>query len=1022
MLNFMTSFITHRTLVLSVILLILAGAVMAFQSLPVQQYPLINSVSIEIETYLSGAHADDVNTFVTKPLEQQLSSVDGVDYIDARSSDNLSKITLWLNLNVSAQDVIGDVNAKLTSARSVLPKNTEFPNVQVKRTDRPWATFYVSFASDVHSISYLTDEVDKNVRPLLASIPGVQRVSMEAPSYPAIRIYFDIDSLNDFGITPSEVVSQLSKNHSIASIGHFKTTIKDIFITSNSLNRTLEDFSKMRIDLNNGTSVPLNLLASLDFGQEKPMQKGFFSKDDAFYLGVWPAPGVNEIELGDSLEEKIEDIRTLLPEQTKMVLNYDATRYMREALSEVGKTLLETVFIVALVILVFLGKFRTVSIPVLTIPLSIALTLIVISLCGFSINLLTVLAIVLSIGLVVDDAIVMVEFIDRKVRSGTSPFEAAKLSIQTLTKPIVSMTLTMAVVFFPISLIDGISGALFFEFAITMSVLLLSSGIVCLFLTPYLSTRFVAQSTPNKLQLFTGRIEERLTRTYIKVLRRVLNVPLVPLLVVILALFFIYPLYNMAKQELAPTEDQGGIGLVFESYPDSSLEFTLKQSKASVEGPLSIDGVDYVWALISNTTGFGGLELLDWSDRELNAFEIYEQASKSLLGNEQIIAYPFLYPPLPGAGNFDVELVVKLNEDVEDLNAIAQKAVGAMNATGAFFFVDTNIKEDKPSIYLNVNWDEANRLGVTADLLNSELSVLFTEYRVARFPMQGRSYEVIPSISTSDAMTMDRLMGINVKSVRGKRIPLSEFATFEMRTSHREVSRFQQKNAIHLFGLKVPTETKESSLRKAIGALNEVLPLNSQIDFKGESRQIEQSETSIFYTITLALFLVFLVLSVQFNGFSIPAAILASTVPLSIFAALLFTAFDFTSINIYSQIGLLTLAGLITKNGILVAEYAEAAWQNKSNLVETTLIAASERFRPILMTSVATVFGHLPLVFVTGAGAEARNSIGIVLVAGMAIGSLVSLFVTPSIYLLTKRYLHSEQSKCSTLESGVTRV
>lgn len=1013
MLAFLKLFVHHRALAPSLIMLIVAIALVAWRSLPVQQYPLINSVSIEVETYLSGASAVDVEAFVTKPLETALSGVNEIDYIDSRSMESVSKITLWLNLNTAANDVLADVNAKLTSARTALPANTEFPQVQVKRTDRPWATFYISFSSENGSLIRLTDEVNANIRPIISSIPGVQRVTMEAPAYPAIRIYFDLAALDDYAVTPSEIISQLGENHDIAAIGRFKTEFKDIFVTANSLNYTLDDFRTLPITLEGDTQIPLSYLADITMGEERPLQRGFFSDKSAFYLGVWPAPGENEIELAERLQNELEEIRKTLPDDVNMVLNYDATRYMREALSEVSATLFETVCIVAFVVLLFLGKVRTVSIPIITIPLSIGLTLIVMSLAGFSINLLTMLAIVLSIGLVVDDAIVMVEYIERKIRAGHSAQESALSSIDTLTKPIISMTLTMAVVFFPVSLIDGISGALFYEFAITMAVLLLSSGIVCLLFAPFLGAKLIRHSENGIAQKLLNNVESKLTATYLRFLRKVLVRPIITAVTVVSVLALSVPLYSASQKELAPVEDQGGVGFIVESYPDANLDYTAEQAQKSINEAIAVEGVDYAWSLIGAKTGFGGLELVDWDDRQQSAFDVYAEASTALAKNEKIVAYPFLYPPLPGAGNFDVEIVIKLPESTSNLSQLASNAVSKLYESGAFTFVDTNIKHDQPVIRLEVDWNEARKLGVTAQSFNRDLSTLYAEYRVSMVAMNGRNYEVIPSVIPSQVSTFETLLGLNVHSADGKQVRLGEFATVRLDVVQRELSRFQQKNAIHIYGLKVAAETRETALNKALDVLQELLPPGSQLDFKGESRQIKQSETSIFYSIGIALFLVFIILSIQFNGYAVPFAILLSTVPLSLFSALMFTALGFTTLNIYSQIGLLTLAGLITKNGILMVEYAEAEFTKWSELKVTVLKAAEQRFRPILMTTVATVFGHLPLTMVTGAGAEARNSIGIVLVAGMAIGAVISLFVTPTIYLAIKQVLTRQSAKLS---------
>jgi len=684
-----------------------------------------------------------------------------------------------------------------------------------------------------------------------------------------------------------------------------------------------------------------------------------------------------------------------------MRLAYDGTYYMENAIKEITKTLMETIGIVAIIIFLFLGSLRTVLVPLVAIPISITGACIFMLVMGFSLNLLTILAIVLSVGLVVDDAIVMVENVARHVRDGMAPMTAALVAGRELASPIVAMTLTLAVVYTPIAFQSGLTGMLFREFAFTLAAAVVVSGLVALTLSPVMSAGLVGSGRDGRFTALVNRGFDRVRRFYGSILDWTLQLRWTMVLAALLIAAAAPPLYLLSGSELAPTEDEGFIFTFVQSAPDATLDYTLRgfDDVAAVFKAVP-EGVS-AFQVSQMTSGFGGVKMRDWKDRERSTSEILApDVFMALAGITGIRALPGLPPPLPGAGQFGVELLITSNDEAEEMARYIQPLQDAATASGKFMFTDFDLKIDLPQTRIEIDRQKVADMGLDLAAVGRELGVLLAGGYTNRFNHDGRSYKVIPQVADAERATPEQLLQLKVRTASGGLVPLSSFVTLRTEAAPRTLTRFQQRNSMKIYGGVIPGVTKEDALTTIEDAARELLPANYTLDYMGESRQIRHEGSSLAVTLGFALMLIYLVLAAQFGSFRDPLIILLGSVPLAISGALVFAFLGWTTINIYSQVGLITLVGLVAKNGILIVEFANHLQEQGLDKTAAVREAALTRLRPILMTSAATVFGHFPLVLVSGAGAGARNSIGIMLVTGMAISTLFTLFVVPSIYTL----------------------
>jgi multidrug efflux pump len=999
--SFTDIFIRHPVLAVVVNLVIVLVGWRALTSLPVQQYPQVESTSVVITTVYYGASAETVRGFLTTPIERAVSAIGGVDYVESTSRAGVSTVTIRLKLNHSSTAALAEVTARLQQVRSELPEQSEPPMVEVQRADRPYATFYLSFTSSERTLPEITDWLTRTIQPQLSTLEGVQRVTVEAGRAIAMRVWIDPDRLAALNLAPGDVQAALQRNNFLAAVGQTKGNQVQVNLLANTDLRSVEEFSQLIVADRDGAIVRLSDVAKVELGSEEADFVAKYNDKEGVYLGVWPLVGSNEIEVAGHLREGMERIRPTLPKDIDMRLVYDGTMFMREALQEITKTLVETMMIVGFAVFLFMGSFRTALVPLVAMPVSLIGAGGVMFLMGFSLNLLTILAIVLSVGLVVDDAIVVVENVERHVREGKSRRQAALIGARELLGPIIAMTITLAAVYTPIGFQGGLTGSLFLEFAITLAAAVVVSGIVAITLSPAMSMRFVhAHGEEGRLTRLVNRAFDAVRDRYGRLLDGALRIRWAIVAAALLIMAAAWPLYSFSRRELAPVEDQSHIFLFLEVPPDASLVANNRASMDVVRAIRSFPETDFMWSLTASWGGFGGLVAKNWKERERSTEEMYGEVFGAVSQIPGVRVFPRLDPPLPTPGLYDVELVLQSDVPPQQMLETVGQVLAAGWQSGKFLYVDTDLKIDLPEARVVIDREQVADLGLDLASVGQELGTLLGGAYVNRFNFFDRSYKVIPQIGEENRTTVGPLLDLKIKAPDGRLIPVSTFTRIESSTAPRSLNRFQQQNAVRIYGGVKPGITKEEGLKVLEAAAAAAGGPGVVMDYAGESRQIRHEGGALVLTLGFALVLIYLVLAAQFRSFRDPLIVLVGSVPLALSGALIFTFLDLTTINTYSQVGLITLVGLIAKNGILIVQFANTLRENGMEKMAALREASMTRLRPVLMTSAATVFGHMPLVFVSGPGSEARNSIGTVLVAGMAIGTIFTLFVVPVFYSL----------------------
>jgi multidrug efflux pump len=997
--SFTDVFIKHPVLALVVNLVLVLVGWRAIGSLPVQQYPKLESSSVVITTVYYGASAETVRGFLTTPIERAVSAVGGVDHVESNSRAGVSTVTVRLELDHSSTAALAEVTARLQQVRSELPPDAEPPTVEVQRNDRPYATFYLSFTSSERSVPEVTDWLTRTLQPQLSTVPGVQRVSFEGARQIAMRVWIDPDRLAAMNLAPGDVHAALQRNNYLAAVGQTKGELIQVNLLANTDLRSQEEFSNLIVAERDGAIVRLRDVADVELGAEEPQLVAKYNENEGVYLGIWPQVGSNEIEVAGRLYDEMERLRPTLPPDIDMQMAYDGTTFMQDALKEITKTLVETMLIVSLVVFLFMGSARTALVPLVAMPISLTGAAIVMLAAGFSLNLLTILAIVLSVGLVVDDAIVVVENVERHVRLGKTRVEAALVGARELVGPVIAMTITLAAVYTPIGFQGGLTGSLFLEFAITLAAAVVVSGIVAVTLSPMMSSRFLHPY--GKEGWLTARVNrgfESVRSVYGRMLDGALEMRWAILAAATMVTMAAWPLYQSSRRELAPVEDQSHISMFLEASPDASLEAVNAASLEVVERIRAFPEARFMWSLTAPWGGFGGMVAKDWQERERTTEEMYGEVFMAVSQVPGLRVFPRLAPPLPTPGQYDVELVLQSDMPPEQMLETVGAIVGAGWQSGKFLYVDTDLKIDLPEARVVLDRERIADLGLDLATVGRELGTLLGGGYVNRFNYFERSYKVIPQIGAEDRATVAPLLDLKIKTPNGDLVPVSTFTRIESTTAPRTLNRFQQRNAVRVFGGVQPGVTKDEGLRVLEEAAARIVPAGTGIDYAGESRQIRLEGSALTSTLGFAVVLIYLVLAAQFRSFRDPLIVLLGSVPLAISGALVFSFLGFTTINIYSQVGLITLVGLIAKNGILIVEFANTLQERGHSKLEALREASSIRLRPVLMTSAATVFGHFPLVLAHGPGSAARNSIGTVLVSGMIIGTLFTLFVVPVFY------------------------
>ena len=1016
--RFTDIFVRRPVLAIVVSLLILIAGIQAISSLSIRQYPRNENSTVTITTAYIGASAQLVRGFITTPLERAVSGADGIAYVSSTSEQGLSTLSVRLELNYDPIKALSEISSKVNQVRGDLPPEAEIPVINVESADSTVASAYLSFTSDILEPNQVTDFLTRVVQPRLAARDGVQRADILGGRNFAMRIWLNSQLLAAHGITPSDVRLALQTNNYLAAIGKTKGAQVEINLAANTDLSTVEEFENLVVQSQDDAIIRLKDIGEVELGADSTDVEVRYNGTEAIFMGIWPQPNANTLDVISGVREELDDIKSTLPKGMSADVAYDASEYIASSIREVITTLVETLIIVMLVIFLFMGSIRSVVVPIMAIPISLIGAVFLMQMFGFSVNLLTLLAIVLSVGLVVDDAIVVVENVERHISEGKSRMDAALLGARELVGPVIAMTATLVAVYLPIGLQGGLTGSLFREFAFTLAGAVTISGIVALTLSPMMSASLLREGDSERG--FQKKVNDTFTRLrdkYTKSLNGTLKArPAVYIVWVVITLLCV-PMFIMSAKELAPTEDQGIIFGIVDGSGNATIETASRYAAEAQAAFNSVEETAFTFQLTFPSSGFGGMLLEDWADRDRTVFEIKPEIAAKLNDIAGIRMFPVTPAALPGGGDFPVEIVVASTAEPEEILGFANQLQMAAMQSGKFAFppiIDTKI--DKAQSEVVFDRDRVADMGLTMQQVGADVGTLLGGGFVNRFNIDGRSYKVIPQALRAERLNPDQLNDLYVSGPTGEMIQLGSIASLENSTVPRSLNRFQQLNAVKLSGVSIVP------LDDALGFLEEqaaeILPSGYGLDYTGESRQLRLEGNKFLPAFALAVVLIYLTLAAQFNSFRDPFVILAGSVPLAMFGALIFTFLKMpnpnmpywtnsftTTLNIYSQVGLVTLIGLVAKNGILVVEFAKQMQQRGLNKLASIKAASSTRFRPILMTTFATVAGHFPLVLVTGPGAEARNSIGLVLVGGMAIGTLFTLFVIPSIYMLIARDL-----------------
>src|ERR1700726_4645132 len=1005
-------FIKRPVLSIVVSLLILLIGLRAAMVLPIRQYPKLSNTVVNVTTSYPGASAELIQGFITTPIEQAVASAEGVDYMTSSSVLGTSTIQVYIKLNFDPNQALTEVLAKVNSVKYLIPKESNDP-VVTKTTGQTTAVMYLGFSSEVLSGSAISDYLTRVVQPVLSTVDGVASADILGGQTFAMRLWLDPVRMAGRSVSPADVSAAIAANNFQAAAGQSKGYFIVSNVSANSDLRNLDQFKRMIIKSKDGGFVRVEDVATVELAAQSTDASVAFNGEHAIFIGVQATPQGNPLTLVKGVRALFPELERNLPPSMKMKVAYDSTAFIQSSINEVEKTLGEAVIIVVVVIFLFLASFRSVIIPVVTIPLSLIGVCSLMLIAGFSFNLLTLLAMVLAIGLVVDDAIVVVENIHRHLEEGKPPVQAAMQGAREIVSPVISMTITLAAVYAPIGFLGGLTGSLFREFAFTLAGSVVVSGIIALTLSPMMCSRLLKppRAQAGGFPAFLDRVFDGLRQRYQRRLHKTLGFRALTILILAGVLALTGVMFASTPKELAPEEDQGIILALIKTPQYANLDY-MEKATAQVEAAASdIREREHVFIINGSPSvheGFGGLLLKPWGERKRNQKEIMEvlQPKLAKVTGAEILA--FGRPSLPGStGGPPVQFVIRTIGDYRQLVNVMAGIETAARDSGLFLFANSDLKFDMPQIDFKIDADKANRLGISMQAIGSSLATLLGGNYVNRFGLHGRSYEVIPQAPRDFRLTPDWLTRYQLRTSSGALVSLATVASLSTSVQPNGLPTFQQLNSATLQGVPFPGHTLGETIGFLQHKAKELLPDGYSVDYQGESRQFVQEGYTLIVTFVFALIVIFLVLAAQFESFRDPFIILIA-LPTSMFGALLplniLGVAGAASMNIYSQIGLVTLIGLISKHGILMVEFANRLQvQEGFRRREAIEHAASVRLRPILMTTAAMVVGMVPLIVAEGAGAKSRFAIGIVIAAGMSVGTIFTLFVTPAIYTLIAR-------------------
>jgi multidrug efflux pump len=993
-------FVRRPVLSAVVSLLILVLGLRAIFQLPVTQFPQTENGVITVSTTYYGADAQTVAGFITQPLEVAIAQAQGIDYLSSVSSAGSSVITATLEMNYSSSKALTEISTQVNAVRNQLPPQSQLPviNLQANQTTD---ILYLNYSSKVLPTNDVTDYLLRVVQPKLNSIPGVQVAEILGGRTFALRAWLDPDRMAAHGVTAGDVYAALGSNNYLSAAGESKGNMVSVNLTASTDPHSLDSFKRLVIRQANGAIVRLEDVATVVLGAQSYDSSVSYSGLSGVFVGIKPSPTANVLDVVKQVRQVLPEIAQQLPSGINQAVAFDATTFITASIGDVMKTLVEALLIVTAVIFLFLGSPRAAAVPAIAMPLSLVGAFIVMLVLGYSINLLTLLALVLAIGLVVDDAIIVVENIDRHMKEGATPFVSAIQGARELGGPILAMTVVLVAAYAPIAFQSGLTGALFTQFAFTLVGAITVSAIVALTLSPMMCSRiFTKEMEEGRFAKLVDRWFSRLRSGYMRMLTSWLETWPVLIVLLVLLLASLPYLFMTSTSELAPQEDQGFVAYQLIGPPDATITqmntysdqaLAIGKSVSEYRGAFQIVGAPSV------TQGLGGILFKPWNERQHTADQLQQilQAKWNNIAGAEVAAFQF--PPLPGSQGLPLQFVITSSEPIESLYQVEQQVLNRAKASGFFWFVDGDLKLDEPQQTIVVNHDIVAQLGLTNEDVASVLGAAMGGGYVNYFTIAGRSYQVIPQILQKYRLNPDQVLNLHVRTTNGSLVQLGTIAHLERQTVPESINHFQQLNSATIAG--APAVSQGEALAFLQKTLQDVAPSGYAIDYSGASRQYAQGSNAFLFTFGFALIIVYLSLAALFESFRDPVVILVS-VPAALFGALLFINFGVTSLNIYSQVGLVTLLGLISKHGILMVQFANDEQRAGKPKRAAIIEAAAVRLRPILMTTAAMVLGVVPLVIASGAGAAGRKAMGWVIFTGLSIGTIFTLFIVPAVYLL----------------------
>ncbi|SFR66579.1 multidrug efflux pump [Marinobacter daqiaonensis] len=1002
-----TDIFVHRPVLATVVsLLILLLGARAAMEMEIRQYPKLESTTVTVTTAYPGASSDLIKGFITTPLQQAIAEASGIDYLTSTSSQGVSTIQAKMELNYDANAALAEIQAKVASQRNVLPQNAQDP-VITSETGDSTALMYIAFYSDELDVPQITDYLTRVVQPRLQALPGVGKADLLGRRF-ALRAWLDPERLAAVDMTPQEVVGVLLRNNYQAAVGSSKGKYTEISMTSNTDVSDLEDFRDLVVKEVDGSIIRLRDIARVELGSQTYDQLALYKGQPATYVAIELAPGANPLTVAGLVKDDLPDIERQLPSGLNVKLAYDASSFIEDSIYEVIKTLLEALVIVLLVVFLCLGSIRAAVVPSVAVPLSLIGGAFLMLIMGFSLNLLTLLSMVLAIGLVVDDAIIMVENVHRHIEQGESRFDAALNGAREMAAPIIAMTTTLVAVYAPIGFMGGLVGSLFTEFAFTLAGTVVISGIVALTLSPMLSGKILKPH--GNAGWFEGRVESAFTglaNGYKRVLGSLMQTISVVIFFALVVLASIYFMVAMSQNELAPTEDQGILFYQGQGPQTATLDYLLEEGNEIQQRMTTVPGYNEDFMIIGITgpnTVFGGFKMAPWSDRDITQFEAQPKLDAELKKVTGLQTAVFPRPSLPGSGGgLLFQFVITTGDSYERLNDVANELQGKAMQSGNFMFLQKSIDFDRPVTRVLVDRDRVADLGLSMQDVGQSLSSMLGGGYINRFSMEGRSYEVIPQVERDFRTSSEALNDYYIRTDTGELVPMGSVVSFERDVEPSQRTQFNQLNSLTLQGVVMPGVTDGDAMAWMEQTAAEVFPQGFSNDYTGQTRQLATQGSALMVTFFLSLLVIYLVLAAQFESWRDPFIILVS-VPMSVAGAMAFIVLGFATMNIYTQVGLITLIGVVSKNGILIVEFANQLQVDRGyDKRKAVLEAAAIRLRPIIMTSLALIFAMVPLLLAMGPGAQSRFAIGLTISAGLGIGTLFTVFVLPAFYILLAR-------------------